>query len=277
MRTDYYVYEHWRPDIDKPFYVGKGNGRRANAMYGRNRRHERIQAKLARLGMCVEVRMVAQGLTEIEAFRIECERIVFWRTNGVSLVNLTDGGEGGSNPSDKTRALMRAAKVGRKLTDEHRANIAAGSRAALANPEVREKISRANKAASLRPEVFEKRSRVHRGVAKSAEHKAKISAAHMGKKLSPKHAAKSRLASLGRKQPQDEIERRRAANKGKKRTAEFGERMKALWTPERRVRQAALIAERSAKMNASKKIKEEKGSNQNISHELSLFDYYRDK
>jgi hypothetical protein len=25
----FYVYEHWRPDVDLPFYVGKGKGGRA--------------------------------------------------------------------------------------------------------------------------------------------------------------------------------------------------------------------------------------------------------
>lgn len=52
MTNKFYVYEHWRPDKDICFYVGKGKGRRANVMYGRGSHHERIQAKLKRLGMC---------------------------------------------------------------------------------------------------------------------------------------------------------------------------------------------------------------------------------
>ena len=39
----FYVYEHWRPDRDECFYVGKGKGGRANVMYGRNRHHEAVQ------------------------------------------------------------------------------------------------------------------------------------------------------------------------------------------------------------------------------------------
>lgn len=29
MLLNFYVYEHWRPDTDMPFYVGKGTGGRA--------------------------------------------------------------------------------------------------------------------------------------------------------------------------------------------------------------------------------------------------------
>ncbi len=92
----FYVYEHWRPDLGAPFYVGKGSKGRATKMRDRNRFHTAIQGKLARLGMCVEVRMVADCLTQLEAFYIECERIAFWRGRGVELANVTDGGDGTS-------------------------------------------------------------------------------------------------------------------------------------------------------------------------------------
>lgn len=64
----YYVYEHWRPDKDVCFYVGKGKKYRAYDMKtGRSGYHGNIQAKLARMGMCVEIRLVADGLSEIDA------------------------------------------------------------------------------------------------------------------------------------------------------------------------------------------------------------------
>lgn len=53
----FYVYEHWRIDRDECFYVGMGQGRRANAMYNRNRHHKFIQDKLARAGLGVEIRL----------------------------------------------------------------------------------------------------------------------------------------------------------------------------------------------------------------------------
>ena len=32
--SDFYVYEHWRPDLNVPFYVGKGKNGRAKVMHG---------------------------------------------------------------------------------------------------------------------------------------------------------------------------------------------------------------------------------------------------
>jgi hypothetical protein len=90
----FYVYEHWRPDRDECFYVGKGMGGRANKMRDRNLHHRAIVKKLSALGMAVEVRMVATGLDEETAFEIEVERIAFWRAAGIDLANKTNGGDG---------------------------------------------------------------------------------------------------------------------------------------------------------------------------------------
>lgn len=32
MKNNFYVYEHWRLDRDECFYVGKGTGKRAEAI-----------------------------------------------------------------------------------------------------------------------------------------------------------------------------------------------------------------------------------------------------
>jgi hypothetical protein len=128
----FYVYEHWRPDLDLCFYVGKGKGRRAVNIGHRNREHAKVVAELAAQGMCVEVRMFASDLTEEDAFYQECERIRFWRSMGVPLANCTDGGEGfsgfvrplGIKLSPEARAKLSAARKGMKFTPEHRANLA---------------------------------------------------------------------------------------------------------------------------------------------------------
>jgi hypothetical protein len=88
----FYIYEHWRPDLDIPFYVGKGTGRRAQCMSYRNQRHRQVQAELAALGLCVEVRLVCGGLSSDEAFKIEATQIAFWRASGLSLTNIASGG-----------------------------------------------------------------------------------------------------------------------------------------------------------------------------------------
>ena len=90
----FYVYEHWRLDRLECFYVGKGNGNRAYTMSGRNRHHKAIQAKVIREGFAIEVRMIATGLSELDAFRIELERILFWKEAGADLANMTNGGGG---------------------------------------------------------------------------------------------------------------------------------------------------------------------------------------
>lgn len=91
---NYYVYEHWRLDTDTCFYVGLGQKQRAYDRRGRNIHWKNIVAKLERIGSGYEVRMVATGLTEQEAFSLEIERIAFWQDK-VDLANITKGGSGG--------------------------------------------------------------------------------------------------------------------------------------------------------------------------------------
>lgn len=117
----FYVYEHWRPDRDTCFYVGKGKGGRANDMKrGRNRFHKFIQNKLSRMSLLVEVRMVRGGLDEESAFALEKERIAFWKNSGVDIANLTSGGEGPSGMivSEETRRKHSISSTGRKLSED---------------------------------------------------------------------------------------------------------------------------------------------------------------
>src|SRR5258708_14100351 len=104
MTARYYIYEHWRPDTDMCFYVGRGTGKRATWKYDRNQHHKRIVAKLAATGMCIEVRMYACNLTLAEARVKESERIAFWRSVGMELANQTAGGDGVPEPTDEVRA-----------------------------------------------------------------------------------------------------------------------------------------------------------------------------
>ena len=105
--TKFYVYEHWRLDRDECFYVGKGMKNRAYKMRDRNAHHRAIMGKLFREGSGMEVRMVATGLTEDEAFALEVERIAFWREAGADLVNQTYGGEGVSGlPAYNRKKVM---------------------------------------------------------------------------------------------------------------------------------------------------------------------------
>lgn len=172
----YYVYEHWRLDRDECFYVGKGKAGRAFSSKNRNRHHKAICAKLSREGFSMEVRMVATGLCEKEAFALEVERISFWRSAGVDLVNVTNGGEGTSgmrHTDDVKRHLSAMNKgkpavfKGRHHTEEAKAILSA--KAKLRGPP------------KLTPETIEKIAQSHRGRKRSVETCAKISAAKAGK------------------------------------------------------------------------------------------------
>ncbi len=218
----FFCYEHVRPDTGDVFYVGKGCGKRAADMRsGRNRYHKNIQAKLERLGMCVEIRLAGDCLTEAEAFALEIERIAFWRERGVQLVNQTAGGEGvrGREIPPEQRAKISAANKGKKRSPETCKRMGDSRRGIPRKEETKRKLSEHNtgkpspmrgkrhseesrrnmsEAAKIRgapkhpPEVIEKIAAKHRGSKRSPEACANISAAlrgkpspHKGKKRGP--------------------------------------------------------------------------------------------
>lgn len=142
----FYVYEHWRPDLDVCFYVGKGHGKRAYR-FKRGRHYNRTIKKLSRMGTCAEVRLVASNLTEAAAFALEIERIAFWRSVGVSLTNRTDGGEG---VRGKMHGMaMKAAHARPETKERHRAAVTK----AHARPETKDKHRAACRIGQNRPDV----------------------------------------------------------------------------------------------------------------------------
>lgn len=171
MKNNFYVYEHWRLDRDECFYVGKGTGRRAYVFKGRNKYHAAICLKLSRIGSAFEIRIVASGLTEEEAFQLEINRINFWRQSNVELANLAKGGKGGL--------------AGYALPEEHK-----------------KKISQTLKGVK-KPEGFgEKLSHALKGRKASLEQRAKLSLAHKGKKRGPiSEATKQKLSALKKGKP----------------------------------------------------------------------------
>ncbi len=180
----FYVYEHWRPDRDECFYVGKGKAGRANQLrHNRNPLHKFIQAKLSRLGTAVEVKIVADGLSESEAFALERERIALWRADGADLANWTDGGDGpaGYKQSSDHRRKRGAAKHAYYSSPEGRAAHAklvalavAANTGRAARVETKQKMSETRKAMPRTPSQLAL-GRI--GAHKTAEHIAAIVAA----------------------------------------------------------------------------------------------------
>jgi hypothetical protein len=185
----FYAYEFWRPDKDLCFYVGKGSGHRAHV----NRRYYNddfmdIFDELAACGMCAEVRLIAGGLSETKALDLECQRIAFWQSAGVPLVNRTAGGLGtkGYRHSARTREKMSRAKKGKPIhSEETRERIRQAGLGRKASPETRAKMSASHmgnttgrflKGRKRSPETCAKMSAARKGEVKSPEWRRAISA-----------------------------------------------------------------------------------------------------
>lgn len=250
MTNKFYVYEHWRPDKDVCFYVGKGGRKRAYFIHRKESvHHQRVVHKLARLGLCVEVRLVCGTLDEKEAFALEIERIAFWRAAGVNLVNKTNGGEGASGNVPSAQMREKISKFwkgrpnlklrGRKHSIETRQKISSSNKGRKVSEETRIKISVAQKGKprpeligrKLSPEGMERlRNRVfteeHRerissakkGIPKSEEHKRKLALASTGKVQSEETKKKMSLAKVGFRHSDATKEKIGASNRGRQST-----------------------------------------------------------
>ena len=131
--TGSFAYIHCKPD-GNPFYVGKGAWRRVRYFGERNPHHKNVVAKYGAENLAYGALECSNDKT---AYTLEQGLIKCLRRSGVSLVNRTEGGDGGRNPTPETRAkLSEAAKKrgvsaacqeakvkaikGKPLTDEHK-------------------------------------------------------------------------------------------------------------------------------------------------------------
>ena len=122
MRMDYCVYTHLRPD-DSVFYVGKGIPSRPHRADGRN---SQWKAEVQLHGS-YSVNIVKSNLTEQEALDSEVKLIKMLRERGVSIVNMTRGGDGCKELifTDEIREKLKIARshqvpptLGKKWGDE---------------------------------------------------------------------------------------------------------------------------------------------------------------
>lgn len=107
--NDFYVYRHIRLDSNTPFYIGKGKGFRAGKKTRRNQYWNNI---VKSVGYKVEI--VISNLTEEQSFRKEQELIKLYKKFGYCEANMSEGGEGPSNPCKETRQKMSNSAKGNK-------------------------------------------------------------------------------------------------------------------------------------------------------------------
>ena len=110
--NNFYVYFHINPVKNSIFYVGKGKDDRAYDKTGRNRHWTNTVNKY---GFIIDI--AHDNLTESDAFDLEAFYIkkIGRRDLGTGiLVNLTDGYEGHSNPSEEARIKIGQVHKGPK-------------------------------------------------------------------------------------------------------------------------------------------------------------------
>lgn len=163
-----FAYIHCKPD-GTPFYVGKGALRRARYFGERNPHHRSVVAKYGVKNLLYGVLECSDDAT---AYELERGLIKCLQRAGVRLSNLTEGGDGGRNPTAETRARMSAAAKkrgvsvacqlakaaakrgkplsaehkdklrqiasGRKFTEEHRRNISESAKKRGMSPQIRQ-------------------------------------------------------------------------------------------------------------------------------------------
>lgn len=199
LQNNSYVYLHITADEHIPFYVGKGFGNRAYAKF-RNKWWQNIVNKH---GYYVE--FIKTELTDEEAIILEIEMIakIGRRDQGKgTLVNLTDGGEGTSNPSEETREKLRKNWTGRKHTEESKKKMSERASGKIKSESHRRSIGLAQTGRKQSPETVQKRADALKGITHkdkgtpmNEEWKHAISDALKGRTTSEDHKRKLSEAS----------------------------------------------------------------------------------
>ena len=111
LNNKYYVYAHINITTNEVFYIGKGFGDRCNSLLGRSKYWHRIVNKYG-----YDVIIIQESLSNEEALEIE----IYWikrinrKINGGSLINMTDGGDGGdtiSNHPKRNEIILKISKA----------------------------------------------------------------------------------------------------------------------------------------------------------------------
>lgn len=138
QNNNFIVYIHIRPDINEPFYVGKGIPKRDKSKYGRNQYWYNIVNKNNGI---FESKILFEGLSEEEALLKERETELELRNKGYILANIAECG-------------VKAGTTGMKHSEESKRKISEGLKGHISP----------NKGKKMSKESSEKKSKSMMGV-----------------------------------------------------------------------------------------------------------------
>lgn len=138
QNNNFIVYIHIRPDINEPFYVGKGIPKRDKSKYGRNQYWHNIVNKNNGV---FESKILFEGLSEEEALLKEREIELDLRNKGYILANIAECG-------------VKAGTTGMKHSEESKRKISEGLKGHISP----------NKGKKMSKESCEKKSKSMMGV-----------------------------------------------------------------------------------------------------------------
>lgn len=101
---DFYVYEHREGDTGRVFYVGKGRGNRLHSSSGRNKKWQNVRASQG-----FTAHKIYEGLSEIDAFRLEVEITTAYGVENLTNTLIGGGGVVGHRWTDEGRMMLSIA------------------------------------------------------------------------------------------------------------------------------------------------------------------------
>ena len=189
------VYLHKRKDNNQVFYVCIGRSKKR--AYDKHRRGKFWKDFVKNHEYSIEI--THEDIVWEEACTIEKYLISFYGRRDLNqgpLVNMTDGGDSGIlNHNKETVEKMRAAKLGKKLTFEHKQKISESGKGRKFSDEVKQLLSR-QKLGSKNP--MYNIAPWNKNKPQSEEVKQKLKIANLGKKQSIETIQK-RLDTIKRK------------------------------------------------------------------------------
>lgn len=184
-KKEFYVYRWYYINTNETFHIGKGKGQRYKEK--KQSRNQFFKNIINKEKDNVTSEILVNNLTEQEAWDLEKQLIVEYKSKGECKTNFHEGGRGGNtgnyNNPERSRKISEAAK----------------KRIGKLNPMY--------------------------GKHHTEETKQKLREINLGKKLTPEHIEKLKEANRGRKKTKAEIDFISNLNKGKKMSQETKAKM----------------------------------------------------